>query len=129
MKYLIPLFFLPFSLIACANSEINCTNPINTQEMRECAEKNSKQMKGEFKALESRIISALVDYSGKESSNQFIDLQKKWENFIELQCVNVRGLYGRGSLAGISYINCKNKYLKYRITDLSSIYNEVISIE
>ena len=129
MKRLIPLLFLPLSLIACADSEINCINPVNTQEMRQCAEKNSNQMKGELKELESRIILALVDYSGKESSDQFIALQKKWESFIELQCDNVRGLYGRGSLAGISYINCKNKYLEYRVKDLSSIYNEVISVE
>lgn len=129
MKRLIPLFFLPISLIVCANSEVNCTNPINTQEMRVCAEKDSSQMKHKVKELESRITFALVDYSGKESSNQFIELQKKWESFIELQCVNVRGLYGRGSLAGISYINCKNKYLEHRVKDLSSFYSEVINGE
>ena len=121
------LIFLPYSLVACANQDINCSNAVNTQQMRICAEENLNQLNTEVKELESKIMLALIDYSGEEHSNQFITLQKKWTNFVELQCINVRGLYGRGSLAGVSYINCKNKYLRDRVKDLSLTYNEVIA--
>ena len=128
MNYYAIFAGLVCSLAACASNNVNCENPANTAETRQCAEGSLIIAKDYLDKTVATISQKLISFSGKAHSEKFSELQKQWLAFVEAQCAHTRELYGRGSLAGISYISCKERFFRERITELNILYNEVMTV-
>ncbi len=126
MRLLLTAFIIFLSASSCASVGIDCNNPINILQTRICAENSFESENRKLEALVNRININLISFSGKDYADSFISLQRQWVRFVEAQCTHQRGIYGKGSLAGISYITCKEKLYTLRENSLKLLYEVVL---
>ncbi|MEJ2742858.1 MAG: DUF1311 domain-containing protein [Gammaproteobacteria bacterium] len=121
MKYLIALSVM--ALFGCVNfSNASCENSETTESMRECYSLHLEKSENQMNSMLLLISSQMKDYVGGEASEEFVSAHNEWSVSVDKLCSNQRKLFGRGSLSGINFITCKNKFIESQIALYQSIY-------
>lgn len=112
---------------ACTTQNSECANPSNMVQTRQCAAKDLDTVRQELEQEVSSIATELVTSGGEASSAKFLALQAKWSELVDAQCRHERELHGRGSMASLSEITCKDHMTRQRLETLSALYKNTIS--
>jgi len=121
LKYIFCLLLL--SNISLASSSIDCRDPKN---INECAKITFTKSEAVYNNFIQNIVLKLNTKTSNEYADQFIKIENEWRKLVKTQCEHLREFYQGGSIGSTSFISCYDIMYEKRVSELQTIYDDII---
>lgn len=121
LKYIILLLLL--SNVSLASSSLDCRDPKNVNECEKITFTKSETIYNNF------IQSVMLKFNQKTTNkytDQFLQIESKWRKLVKMQCEHLREFYQGGSIGSSSFISCYDVMYEKRVSELQTIYDDII---
>lgn len=124
MKILLLITFLVLSSCTFAN----CQNINSQPETIECNQAKNSLLEQKLKKLISEHEIFFAEKNETLLLESFKQANLAWESYRKLHCESISYIYTSGSLYTYSYTLCDNDLIKQRINQMTTSYQDTVSI-